>query len=120
LPKFIEWHRAGKHDASLLLVTVDDASRYGTVELALDGRIAAFLEKRPEPMSGHINAGIYLLQREMLDLLPDGASSIERDAFPLWLKDYNVRGWVTDGAFIDIGVPSDYERSHEFMARVAR
>jgi NDP-sugar pyrophosphorylase family protein len=120
LRAYIEWHCAGKHDASLLLVQVDDASRYGTVELAPNGRIIAFLEKRPEPVCGYVNAGVYLLRREMLHHLSEGASSIERDAFPLWLKDHNIKGWVTDGAFIDIGVPSDYERSHEFMARVGR
>ena len=40
--------------------------------------------------------------------------------FPSGSSEWKVMGWVADGAFIDIGVPSDYERSHEFMARVSR
>jgi D-glycero-alpha-D-manno-heptose 1-phosphate guanylyltransferase len=112
---YFDWHRQGRHDVSLMLVKVDDASRYGTVELGSDGRITAFREKRPEGGPGYINAGVYLLRREMLEQIPGGPTSIERDLFPRWLTQYKVMGWVTDGAFIDIGIPSDYERSHEFM-----
>jgi histidinol-phosphate phosphatase family protein len=117
---YFAWHRAGGQDASLMLVKVDDASRYGTVEISADGHIQAFLEKRSEPAPGYINAGVYLLRKQMLEQLPEGSSSIERDAFPAWINQYAVKGWVPDGAFIDIGIPSDYQRSHEFMTRVRR
>ena len=85
-----------------------------------DGRITAFLEKRPQTIPGYINAGVYLLGRAMLEQIPPGPSSIERDLFPIWLQQRAIMGWVTDRAFIDIGIPSDYERSHEFMRRVSR
>ena len=120
LQAYLEWHRAGGQDVSLMLVRVNDASRYGTVEIGADGRITAFLEKRPDAVPGNINAGVYLLRQELLEQLPHGPCSIERDIFPAWLKQRRVMGWVTDGAFIDIGIPSDYERSHEFMSRVNR
>jgi histidinol-phosphate phosphatase family protein len=118
LSAYADWHLAGGHDVSLLLAKVNDTSRYGTVEFETDGRITAFLEKQPEHKPGYINAGVYLLRRTMLDEIPDGASSIERDVFPVWLKTSSIMAWVTDAAFIDIGIPSDYERSHEFMVRV--
>lgn len=118
LRAYIEWHTKGGHDVSLVLVKVADAARYGTVEVAADGRVIAFLEKRSISAPGYVNAGVYLLSRQMLEQLPEGASSIERDAFPAWIKQHTVKGWVTDCAFIDIGIPSDYERSHEFMPRV--
>ena len=54
----------------------------------------------------------------MFDEIPDGPCSIERDVFPRWLERFDVRGWVTDGEFIDIGIPDEYRRSHDFMARV--
>jgi D-glycero-alpha-D-manno-heptose 1-phosphate guanylyltransferase len=120
LSVYIEWHLAGRHDVSLMLAKVIDTSRYGTVELDPHGRIMAFLEKRSERSPGYINAGVYLLRRPMLEQIPAGASSIERDVFPLWLRQRPMMGWVTDRAFIDIGVPSDYERSHEFMLRVSQ
>jgi D-glycero-alpha-D-manno-heptose 1-phosphate guanylyltransferase len=120
LSAYVDWHRAGKHDVSLMLVKVADASRYGTVDIGPDGNVKAFLEKRPEPAAGYINAGVYLLRREMLEELPTGASSIERDAFPSWLERFTVKGWITDAEFIDIGIPTDYERSHDFMQRVGK
>ena len=120
LSSYINWHLAGRHDVSLMLAKVNDTSRYGTVELGPDERITAFLEKRPEGGPGCINAGVYLLRRPMLDQFPAGPSSIERDLFPAWLRERTILGWVTDSEFIDIGIPSDYERSHAFMARVSR
>jgi D-glycero-alpha-D-manno-heptose 1-phosphate guanylyltransferase len=120
LSSYIDWHVQGRHDVSLLLAMVSDTSRYGTVELDSDGRITGFLEKRSEGGPGCINAGVYLLRRSILDEFPAGPSSIERDLFPFWLRERAIMGWVTDGQFIDIGIPSDYERSHEFMARVSR
>ena len=110
----------GEHDVSLMLAKVNDTSRYGTVEIETGGRITAFIEKRPESTAGYINAGVYLLRRPMLEQFPDGPSSMERDVFPVWLRERSMMGWVTEAEFIDIGIPSDYERSHEFMARVSR
>lgn len=120
LSEYVAWHLDGHHDVSLMLAKVNDTSRYGTVEIEADRRITAFIEKRPEPTAGYINAGIYLLRRPMLERIPEGRSSIERDVFPVWLRERPIMGWVSDGGFIDIGIPSDYERSHEFMAQVKR
>ena len=119
LSEYIDWHVDGRHDVSLMLAKVNDTSRYGTVELDANERITAFVEKRPERATGYINAGVYLLRRAMLEQMPSGPSSIERDVFPHWLEKQSMMGWITDGAFIDIGVPSDYERSHEFMVRAS-
>jgi NDP-sugar pyrophosphorylase family protein len=118
LSSYIDWHVGGRHDVSLMLAKVNDRSRYGTVEINAGGRITAFIEKRSERIAGYINAGVYLLRRPMLDQFPAGPLSIEREVFPVWLRERALMGWVTDGEFIDIGIPSDYERSHEFMARV--
>ena len=119
LVSYTAWHAAGGQDASLLLVKVPDASRFGTVELRPDGEhVAAFLEKQGVARPGLINAGIYLLRQDAIYRIPDGPCSIERDVFPSWLDAFDVRGWVTDGEFIDIGIPTDYERSHDFMVRV--
>ncbi len=116
--EYIDWHLDGDHDVSLMLASVDDTSRYGTVELDNDERITAFVEKRSESVAGYINAGVYLLRRAVLDQIPAGPCSIERDVFPKLLAQGLLMGWVTNAEFIDIGIPSDYERSHEFIARV--
>jgi D-glycero-alpha-D-manno-heptose 1-phosphate guanylyltransferase len=118
LSAYIDWHLDGRHDVSLMLAKMNDTSRYGTVEIDVDGRVTGFVEKRLECTAGYINAGVYLLRRSMLELIPAWPSSIERDVFPVWLRERAIMGWITNGEFIDIGIPSDYERSHEFMARV--
>jgi D-glycero-alpha-D-manno-heptose 1-phosphate guanylyltransferase len=120
LAAYLQWHESGGQDVSLLLVRVPDAARYGTVLVRDDGRVQAFLEKCAESGPGLINAGVYMINRQMLAHIPDRKCSIERDVFPQWIDKFNVRGYVTDGAFLDIGVPEDYQRSHDFMARVTK
>jgi NDP-sugar pyrophosphorylase family protein len=120
LADYLDWHQRQANDASLLLVRVPDASRYGAVRLDEDERVTAFLEKRPDLGAGLINAGIYALRREMLAHIPDGKCSVERDVFPRWIERFQVKGIAADGEFLDIGVPEDYRRSHEFIQRVTR
>jgi NDP-sugar pyrophosphorylase family protein len=120
LSSYIDWHVNGRHDVSLMLAKVSDTSRYGTVENDADCRITAFIEKRPANTAGYINAGVYLLRRPMLEQFPIGPSSLERDVFPLWLRERAIMGRIAGGEFIDIGIPSDYERSHDFMVRVSQ
>jgi len=117
---YLAWHLRGGQDASLLLVRVPDASRYGTVLVGAGDRVEAFLEKQPAAEPGMINAGVYVLRRDMLAHIPEGKCSIERDVFPRWIDQFDVRGYATDGEFIDIGIPDDYRRSHDFMTRVAK
>jgi NDP-sugar pyrophosphorylase family protein len=120
LAAYLDWHQREGNDASLLLVRVPDASRYGVVRLDEEERVTAFLEKQPDLGAGLINAGIYALQRGMLGHIPDGKCSVERDVFPRWIERFQIKGLATDGEFLDIGVPEDYRRSHEFIQRVTR
>ncbi|MCH2113953.1 MAG: nucleotidyltransferase family protein [Pirellulales bacterium] len=120
LREYVSWHEQLENDVSLMLVPVADASRYGTVEIDAESRVTAFLEKRPERVAGRINAGIYLLRSELFDQIPDGKCSLEADVLPKWLKSYRVKGFTSAGEFIDIGIPEDYHRSHQFMERFKR
>ena len=120
LAAYLDWHEREANDASLLLVRVPDASRYGAVRLDDDERVTAFLEKQADLGAGLINAGIYALRRGMLAHIPDGKCSIERDVFPRWIERFQVKGFAADGEFLDIGIPEDYHRSHEFIQRVTR
>ena len=91
----------------------------GAVEVDGDNRVTAFLEKREGLGRGMINAGVYALRREMIDRLPAGPCSFERDVMPVWLNEHRVKGMAVEASFIDIGVPEDYERSHAFMEHIA-
>jgi len=120
LGNYLDWHQQHEGDASLLLVGVPDASRYGTVQLDELGNVTAFLEKRPEQTAGSINAGIYAMRTDLFQQIPAGKCCLETDVLPEWIKSYRVKGFVSDSPFIDIGIPEDYRRSHQFMERFKR
>jgi dTDP-glucose pyrophosphorylase/histidinol phosphatase-like enzyme len=98
--------------ATLALRAVGDAARYGRV-IEEHGRVVAFLEKdlsRPGP--GVINGGVYVLKREILDLVRDLPCSLERDIFPALVERGQIRGREFDGYFLDIGLPETLEQGH--------
>src|SRR5690349_9645627 len=64
---------------TLHLTEVDDPSRFGCVPTDDDGRVSAFLEKTPNPVTNRINAGCYVFQRSVIDTIPEGqVVSVER------------------------------------------
>lgn len=107
---FIE--KGAHNDSRLTIVTrrVDDAGRYGAVEVDAEGRIAAFREKDPSFGSGLINGGIYRLHRSLLENYAVGQQfSFEKEVLQP-LKE-PIYAWPSDAYFIDIGVPDDYARA---------
>jgi NDP-sugar pyrophosphorylase family protein len=94
--------------ATLALVARDDASRFGSVDLDADGAIRAFREKDPGGLPGLISAGIYVVERSVLEsIAPDRPVSLEREVWP-GLLDGRLRGLVAAGAFSDMGVPEAF------------
>lgn len=96
--------------ATLALYPVEDPSAYGLVRLEADGAVREFLEK-PSPDqidTNNVNAGAYVLDKSVLDLLVYGEkASIERDVFPK-LVGNGLYGAVLDGYWMDIGTPQRY------------
>jgi histidinol-phosphate phosphatase family protein len=122
LEQYCAAHLRHAATASLLLTRVPDISRYGEVVVADDGRVTQFAEKTNVARAGLINAGVYLLKRELIERIPAGRSvSLEKEIFPSILNE-KVFAFESNGAFIDIGVPDDYARAHEFLrqARATR
>jgi len=98
--------------ATLALRTVADAARYGRV-IEEDGKVTAFLEKdssRPGP--GVINGGVYVLKREILDLVRDLPCSLEQHVFPALVERGEIAGREFKGYFLDIGLPETLEQGH--------
>lgn len=106
-------------DLALVLRRVEDISRYGEAVLE-DGRLARFNEKTGERRPGTINGGVYLMSRALLDEIPPGKVSLEQDLIPAWMREgRRLGGMVSDGYFIDIGVPEDYFRFQEDVEKGA-
>jgi mannose-1-phosphate guanylyltransferase len=94
--------------ATIALHPVEDSSAYGLVRCDGDERVLEFLEKTGETVPGEINAGAYVLERSVLDLVPAGrAVSIEREVFPRLVGE-GLCGLLLDGYWMDIGTPERY------------
>jgi mannose-1-phosphate guanylyltransferase len=103
-------HAESPRIATLGLCPVEDPSSYGLVRRGADGEIRAFVEK-PDPAeidTDEINAGAYVLERSIVDLIPAGrAVSIEREVFPR-LVGRGLYGFRLDGYWSDVGTPQRY------------
>jgi mannose-1-phosphate guanylyltransferase len=99
---------------TLGLVPVEDPSAYGLVLCEADGAVRGFLEKpSPDQLDGVerflISAGIYCLERSVVDLIEPGrAVSIEREVWPA-LVGHGLYAYAADDAYwLDIGTPRRY------------
>jgi NDP-sugar pyrophosphorylase family protein len=111
LPGFTTWHRSRESRASIVLVRARDARRFGRVAIDDAARIVQFSEKSAEPGPALINAGIYLLQPDVIDTIEPGrAVSLETDVFPTMIQ-RGLYGYVSDAGLWDIGLPESYDRA---------
>jgi mannose-1-phosphate guanylyltransferase len=108
----LAFHEEKRATATLALYPVDDTSSYGVVPTQDDGAVEEFREKSPGPApTNRINAGAYIIEREVLDHIPSGrAVSFEREVFPA-LVGNGLYGFMSDGYWIDIGTPERYLES---------
>lgn len=111
-------HRRSCADITVALKGMTGFDRYGAVRL--DGeRIVAFEEKKP-CAAGYVNGGIYVIGKSLFDGfdLP-GKFSFETDFLGRYLQRLSVVGFRSDGYFIDIGIPEDYERAGRECSRLS-
>jgi D-glycero-alpha-D-manno-heptose 1-phosphate guanylyltransferase len=115
LRAFWAWHRAQATDGTLLVVQSSDTRRYGRVHVDAKGRLLKFDEKANNRAAGWINAGIYLLKRQLLQMIPpSGPVSLEREMFPAWIGQ-GLYGYRARWRFIDIGTPQAYALAERFF-----
>jgi mannose-1-phosphate guanylyltransferase len=108
LTALLREHERGAARATLALYPVEDSSAYGLVRRDGDGAVLEFLEKTGEEAPGEVNAGAYLLERSVLDLIPPGREcSIEREVFPR-LVGAGLQALPLEGYWMDIGTPERY------------
>ena len=107
LPAQVDLHRKKEAAVTLHLVPVDDPSRYGCVPTDASGRVTAFLEKTPNPVTNAINAGCYIFRRSVIDQIPAGqVVSVERETFPSLIEaEAVVMGYAEDAYWLDVGTP---------------
>jgi NDP-sugar pyrophosphorylase family protein len=110
-------HEARRAKATIFLTPVENPTAYGLVELEPDGWVHRFLEKPgwDEVTTNTINAGIYVLERELLDLIPkDQPYSMEREFFPALLeRRVPFLGHAPRAYWLDIGTAGKYLQAHQ-------
>ena len=114
--------QAGQYVGTLALTKVEDARNFGLTRVGQNGLIESFVEKAANSTAGSngynlINAGIYVLERELMGFIPAGTIvSIEREVFPKLLEvGYQLGGYIAKGLFVDIGTPAGYRRFQEYI-----
>lgn len=97
-------------DVTLCLTKVADPRAFGCVASDPDGRVTAFLEKDPHPVTNQINAGAYVFRRAIVDAIPTGRPvSVERETFPALLATgARVMAHLDSTYWRDLGRPADF------------
>jgi len=113
LSALISQHERNEARATIALYPVEDPSNFGLVRRKADGEITEFLEK-PDPAeidTDEINAGAYVLERSVLELIPPGHDvSIERETFPKLVR-AGLYGERLEGYWFDIGTPERFRQA---------
>ena len=109
----VRYHEEKRAKATLLLTRVPNPLQFGVVLTGDDGKIIRFLEKPSwgEVFSDTINTGIYILEPDVLDLIPEKAEfDFSKNLFPLLLeRNMGLYGFVCDGYWKDIGSLNEYQ-----------
>lgn len=116
LTAMMRYHKEKGGLGVLHLIKVEDPSAFGCVVHDAYGRVSQFVEKPPreEAPTDEINAGTYLLERKVLDMIPAGRPvSIERETFPRILAEGNpLYAYTTNDYWLDVGRPEHYLDAH--------
>lgn len=117
LSEAVDFHRRRGAIATLVLTRVNCPLEYGVVITGPDGLITRFLEKPAwgEVFSDTVNTGIYVLEPEALDYIPDGRSfDFSKDLFPILLREKKpLFGVALPGYWCDIGNLQQYVQAHQ-------
>jgi D-glycero-alpha-D-manno-heptose 1-phosphate guanylyltransferase len=106
------WSRSKK--SIIVGCKVKNVSRYG--KLCLKGNIVTSINEKTETGSGLINAGCYVLNTNSCSSFPDSMKfSFEDDYLPMEVSKKNFQVYITNGIFIDIGIPSDYINAQNIL-----
>lgn len=117
LTKLVEFHAERGAMATLALKAVDNPLEFGIVITGEDGSIDRFLEKPTwgQVFSDTINTGIYVLEPEIFDYIPEGRPvDFSGESFPAALADgRGLFGYVADGYWEDVGTLEAYLQAHQ-------
>ena len=115
-----DFHHQQGAEVTIALTPVEDPTLYGIVETEATGRIKRFVEKPSwdEGTTNMINAGIYILEPDILKHIPkDTRFMFEHDVFPTLLRSgVPIFAYSNPAYWIDIGTPENYlQLNHDIL-----
>ena len=114
--EFWRTHQESNAPITLALKQMQFPDRYGTV-LMEKNTLVKFQEKQENLSTGLINGGSYWVSKDIIELLPKSEKySFEKDFLEVSVSKKHLGGYISDGLFIDIGIPEDYERAQQIFA----
>ncbi len=114
-----EEHRKNESKVTMALTKREDVENFGVVDIQ-DGKIQGFVEKpkREEAPSDFISAGAFVVSPEVLNMLPEGKSNIERHCFEIIAKERKVGGFVHEGYWYPTDTMEKYLLAHKMMSPI--
>jgi len=120
LRSFSMVHQRSNADVSIVVVPSDGRTDCGLVSMDSEGKLLSFKEKQSALGNQYVNAGIYLVSKQISSGIPTGIQvSLESEVFPRWLSEgKNLRAFHHAGHCIDIGTPERFQRAQVTLANV--
>ena len=117
IERLLNFHLLQQGVISMALAKKEARGRYGIVEMDHQGLITTFLEKASTHKPEWVNAGIYVMERQVLQSIPDHkAVSLERETFPTWVHK-GLFGFAQQGALLDIGTPASLATADAYFRK---
>eukprot|EP01129_Flabellula_baltica_P001738 TRINITY_DN11664_c0_g1_i1.p1 TRINITY_DN11664_c0_g1~~TRINITY_DN11664_c0_g1_i1.p1 ORF type:complete len:381 (+),score=89.44 TRINITY_DN11664_c0_g1_i1:46-1143(+) len=106
----LNFHKGHGKEGTIMVTKVDEPSKYGVVVYDEDGngRINRFVEKPSTFVGNKINAGIYIFNKSIVNRIPEGKCSIEKEIFPVMSTEGELYAMELLGFWMDVGQPKDY------------
>ncbi|ASI98796.1 sugar phosphate nucleotidyltransferase [Thermococcus celer] len=122
--ELIEAHRKNDGLVTVAVTKVYDPERYGVVETEDEGRIVYFEEKPHRPRSNLVDAGIYVVNKKVLEGIPKGKEVyFEREILPKYVSSGEVYAYKIPREYhwVDLGTPDDLFYAHQIaLDEIAR
>lgn len=104
------FHKKHGGEATIVATKVDEPSKYGVIvhDRNVENLIDRFVEKPVEFVGNRINAGLYILNPSVIDLIEMKPTSIEKEVFPVLVEHKQLYSFDLEGYWMDVGQPKDF------------
>lgn len=111
LKEMLAFHKQCGAEGTLAVTPVEDPSRFGVIVSTDNGCIQRFVEKPSTYVGNQINAGLYILNKSVIDRIENRPTSIERETFPAIVNDGGLFCFKLEGYWADVGQPGDFVKA---------